>query len=182
MSFGYMTTLKVFIAPSRRKSCCQAQRPQTSSAPQRTTTRNTVLKWRPARQDMGTASPDGMANLNANRAPGNASYSQKFLVVGTRLIVYDRFGMLMRQRARRPAASLQLPTSPFQELSFSNAYRDEIFRFVQGAVCPKETSAQSDRRRLVANCQLAYFKRRGRGRTKRTPLPPLVIARTPPPW
>jgi type III restriction enzyme len=77
--------------------------------------------------------------LNANRAPGNARYTKNFLVVAPGLIVYDRLRDAFEGKERdgkREFATSDLAT--FQELFIPNVYRDEIFRFVQGAVCPKD--------------------------------------------
>ena len=77
--------------------------------------------------------------LNANRAPENARYTKNFLVVAPGLIVYDRLldAFMGKERGgiRDPATS---DISKFQELFIPESYRDEIFRFVEGAVCPKE--------------------------------------------
>ena len=77
--------------------------------------------------------------LNANRAPENARYTKNFLVVAPGLIVYDRLldAFMGKERGgnRDPATS---DISKFQELFIPDSYRDEIFRFVEGAVCPKE--------------------------------------------
>jgi type III restriction enzyme len=77
--------------------------------------------------------------LNANRSPGSSRYTKNFLVVAPGLIVYDRLldaFMGKEHLGRRDFAQSDLST--FQELFIPDAYRDEIFRFVQGAVCPKE--------------------------------------------
>lgn len=77
--------------------------------------------------------------LNANRAPGNPRYTKNFLVVAPGLIVYDRLldAFMGKERGgNRDSATSDLAT--FQELFIPDSYRDEVFRFVQGAVCPKE--------------------------------------------
>lgn len=77
--------------------------------------------------------------LNANRAPENGRYTKNFLVVAPGLIVYDRLldAFMGKERGgkRDPLTS---DIAKFQELFIPDAYRDEVFRFVQGAVCPKE--------------------------------------------
>lgn len=77
--------------------------------------------------------------LNANRAPDNGRYTKNFLIVAPGLIVYDRLldAFMGKERdGKRDFAGSDL--SIFQELFIPDAYRDEIFRFVEGAVCPKE--------------------------------------------
>lgn len=77
--------------------------------------------------------------LNANRDPNNKRYTKNFLVVAPGLIVYDRLldaFMGKEREGKRDFAESDL--SIFQDLFIPDAYRDEIFRFVQGAVCPKE--------------------------------------------
>lgn len=77
--------------------------------------------------------------LNANRAPESARFTKNFLVVAPGLIVYDRLldAFMGKERdGKRDFAGSDLAT--FQDLFIPDAYRDEVFRFVQGAVCPKE--------------------------------------------
>ena len=77
--------------------------------------------------------------LNANRAPDNTRYTKNFLVVAPGLIVYDRLRDAFEGKERdgkRDFATSDLAI--FQELFIPNTYRDEVFRFVQGAVCSKE--------------------------------------------
>ncbi|MBU2341845.1 MAG: DEAD/DEAH box helicase family protein [Alphaproteobacteria bacterium] len=77
--------------------------------------------------------------LNANRAPENGRYTKNFLIVAPGLIVYDRLldAFMGKERdAKRDFTISDLAI--FQELFIPDAYRDEVFRFVQGAVCPKE--------------------------------------------
>jgi len=77
--------------------------------------------------------------LNANRAPDNPRYTKNFLVVAPGLIVYDRLldAFMGKERDGKRDFSLS-DLSIFQELFIPDAYRDEVFRFVLGAVCPKE--------------------------------------------
>lgn len=77
--------------------------------------------------------------LNASRAPESDRYTKNFLVVAPGLIVYDRLldAFMGKERdGKRDFSNSDLAT--FQELFIPDAYRDEVFRFVQGAVCPKE--------------------------------------------
>ena len=77
--------------------------------------------------------------LNANRSPESGRYTKNFLIVAPGLIVYDQLldaFMGKEREGKRDFAISDLAV--FQELFVPDAYRDEIFRFVQGAVCPKE--------------------------------------------
>jgi type III restriction enzyme len=77
--------------------------------------------------------------LNANRSPQNPRYTKNFLVVAPGLIVYDRLRDAFEGKERdgkRDFATSDLAV--YQELFIPDAYRDEIFGFVQGNVCPKE--------------------------------------------
>jgi type III restriction enzyme len=77
--------------------------------------------------------------LNANRAPDNPRYTKNFLVVAPGLIVYDRLRDAFEGKERegkRDFATSDLAV--YQELFIPDAYREEIFGFVQGNVCPKE--------------------------------------------
>lgn len=77
--------------------------------------------------------------LNASRAPDDARFTRNFLVVAPGLIVYDRLldAFMGKERDGKRDFSIS-DLSVFQELFIPDAYRDEVFRFVQGAVCPKE--------------------------------------------
>jgi type III restriction enzyme len=77
--------------------------------------------------------------LNANRTPQNDRYTRNFLIVAPGLIVYDRLRDAFEGKERdgkRDFATSDL--AAYQELFIPPAHRDEIFRFVQGTVCPKE--------------------------------------------
>lgn len=77
--------------------------------------------------------------LNANRAPDNGRYTKNFLVVAPGLIVYDRLLDAFMGKERDGKRDFTISDlAIFQELFIPDAYRDEVFRFVQGAVCPKE--------------------------------------------
>lgn len=77
--------------------------------------------------------------LNANRAPASARYTKNFLVVAPGLIVYDRLRDAFEGKERDGKRDFALSDlNIFRELFIPDSYRDEIFRFVQGAVCPKE--------------------------------------------
>lgn len=77
--------------------------------------------------------------LNASRSPESSRYTRNFLVVAPGLIVYDRLRDAFEGKERdgkRDFTSSDL--SVFKELFIPLSYRDEIFRFVQGSVCPKQ--------------------------------------------
>jgi type III restriction enzyme len=77
--------------------------------------------------------------LNANRNPDNPRYTKNFLIVAPGLIVYDRLRDAFEGKERdgkRDFATSDL--ARYQDLFIPPSCRDEIFRFVQGAVCPKE--------------------------------------------
>lgn len=77
--------------------------------------------------------------LNANRQPENDRFTKNFLVVAPGLIVYDRLldAFMGKERGgKRDFENSDL--KQFQELFIPELHRDEIFRFAQGAVCPKE--------------------------------------------
>ena len=77
--------------------------------------------------------------LNANRAPDSGRFTKSFLVVAPGLIVYDRLLDAFMGKERDGERDFSISDlSKFQELFIPEAYRDEVFRFVQGAVCPKE--------------------------------------------
>ena len=77
--------------------------------------------------------------LNAARDPANPRFTRNFLIVAPGLIVYDRLldAFLGKERGgkRDPDTS---DLKCFAELFIPDAYHDEVFRFVAGAVCPKE--------------------------------------------
>ncbi|MGO6703978.1 DEAD/DEAH box helicase family protein [Rhizobium ruizarguesonis] len=77
--------------------------------------------------------------LNSNRAPDNPLFTKNFLIVAPGLIVYDRLldAYMGKERDGKRDFSIS-DLSIFQELFIPDAYREEVFRFVQGAVCPKE--------------------------------------------
>jgi type III restriction enzyme len=77
--------------------------------------------------------------LNANRAPENDRYTKNFLIVAPGLIVYDRLRDAFEGKSRNNDRDFNTSDlALYQELFIPPAYRDEIFRFVQGTVCPKE--------------------------------------------
>jgi len=77
--------------------------------------------------------------LNANRTPDNARYTKNFLVVAPGLIVYDRLRDAFEGKERGGKRDFETSDlASYQELFIPPSHRDEIFRFVQGAVCPKE--------------------------------------------
>lgn len=77
--------------------------------------------------------------LNAHRDPDSERYTRNFLVVAPGLIVYDRLldAFMGKERDGKRDFSIS-DLAIFQELFIPDAYRDEVFRFVQGAICPKE--------------------------------------------
>lgn len=77
--------------------------------------------------------------LNANRNKDSDRFTRNFLVVAPGLIVYDRLldAFMGKERGgKRNFETSDLKT--FGSLFIPETYRDEVFRFVQGAVCPKE--------------------------------------------
>ncbi|MCA3153730.1 MAG: DEAD/DEAH box helicase family protein [Burkholderiales bacterium] len=77
--------------------------------------------------------------LNANREPDSGRYTKNFLIVAPGLIVYDRLRDAFEGKERdgkRDFSTSDLAL--YQELFIPPTYRDEVFRFVQGAVCPKD--------------------------------------------
>ena len=77
--------------------------------------------------------------LNANREPDSGRYTKNFLIVAPGLIVYDRLRDAFEGKERdgkRDFGTSDLAL--YQELFIPPTYRDEVFRFVQGAVCPKD--------------------------------------------
>lgn len=77
--------------------------------------------------------------LNANRDADNPRYTKNFLVVAPGLIVYERLRDAFEGKERdgkRDFATSDLAV--YRELFTPDAYRDEIFGFVQGNVCAKE--------------------------------------------
>jgi type III restriction enzyme len=77
--------------------------------------------------------------LNANRAPDNPRYTKNFLVVAPGLIVYDRLRDAFEGKEHEGKRDFATSDpAVYQELFIPDAYREEIFGFVQGNVCPKE--------------------------------------------
>ena len=77
--------------------------------------------------------------LNAARQLNNARYTRNFLVVAPGLIVYDRLLDAFMGKERGGKRDFEKSDIvAYQELFIPETYRDEVFRFVQGAVCPKE--------------------------------------------
>lgn len=77
--------------------------------------------------------------LNAAREPGNPRFTRNFLIVAPGLIVYDRLLDALQGKERdgkRDSETSDLKR--FEDLFMPDGYRDEVFRFVAGAVCPKE--------------------------------------------
>lgn len=76
--------------------------------------------------------------LNANRTSGNPSFTRNFLVVAPGLIVYERLldAFMGKERGGKRDFAVS-DVKRYQALFIPETYRDEVFRFVQGAVCPK---------------------------------------------
>lgn len=77
--------------------------------------------------------------LNAARSPEDARFTRNFLVVAPGLIVYQRLldAFLGKERkGERDFSTSDLSRSA--DLFVPDAYREEVFRFVQSNVCPKE--------------------------------------------
>jgi type III restriction enzyme len=77
--------------------------------------------------------------LNAARAPDDARFTKNFLIVAPGLIVYQRLldAFCGKMRSGKP----EWETSDLAknaDLFVPDAYREEVFRFVQGNVCPKD--------------------------------------------
>jgi type III restriction enzyme len=78
--------------------------------------------------------------LNANRDAGSPRYTKNFLVVAPGLIVYERLRDAFegKERGGKRDFATSSDFAVYQELFTPDAYRDEIFGFVQGNVCAKE--------------------------------------------
>lgn len=77
--------------------------------------------------------------LNANRAKEDERFTKNFLIVAPGLIVYDR--LLDAFLGKERGGERHFQTSDlysFQDIFIPETYRDEVFRFVQNAVCPKQ--------------------------------------------
>ena len=77
--------------------------------------------------------------LNAARAPEDARFTRNFLVVAPGLIVYQRLldAFLGKERGgQRDFSTSDL--ARYADLFVPEAYREEVFRFVQSNVCPKD--------------------------------------------
>jgi type III restriction enzyme len=77
--------------------------------------------------------------LNASRAPQDVRFTRHFLVVAPGLIVYQRLLDAFCGKMREGKSDWETSDlARFQDLFVPDAYREEVFRFVQGNVCPKE--------------------------------------------
>jgi len=77
--------------------------------------------------------------LNASRAPEDARFTRNFLVVAPGLIVYQRLLDAFRGKMREGKPDWETSDlARYRDLFVPDAYREEVFRFVQGNVCPKE--------------------------------------------
>lgn len=77
--------------------------------------------------------------LNASRAPEDARFTRNFLVVAPGLIVYQRLLDAFRGKTREGKPDWETSDlARYRDLFVPDAYREEVFRFVQGNVCPRE--------------------------------------------
>jgi type III restriction enzyme len=77
--------------------------------------------------------------LNASRDRDSPRFTRNFLVVAPGLIVYDRLLDAFMGKERSGKRDFEnSDIKKYQELFIPETYRDEVFRYVQGAVCPKE--------------------------------------------
>ncbi len=77
--------------------------------------------------------------LNAARAPEDARFTRNFLVVAPGLIVYQRLLDAFRGKMREGKPDWETSDlARYRDLFVPDVYRDEVFRFVQGNVCPKD--------------------------------------------
>lgn len=77
--------------------------------------------------------------LNASRMAEDRRFTRNFLIVAPGLIVYQR--LLDAFRGKVHDGKPDWETSDLarnKDLFVPDSYRDEVFRFVQGSVCPKE--------------------------------------------
>ena len=77
--------------------------------------------------------------LNAIRAPADPRFTRNFLIVAPGLIVYQRLLDAFRGKTREGKPEWE--TSDLarnKDLFVPGTYRDEVIRFVQGNICPKE--------------------------------------------
>ncbi len=80
--------------------------------------------------------------LNAARAPEDKRFTRNFLLVAPGLIVYRRLldALLGKIQAGEQGGRVfeTSDLAKFKDLFVPDSYRDEVFRFVQSNVCPKE--------------------------------------------
>ncbi len=77
--------------------------------------------------------------LNATRTPENPLFTRNFLVVAPGLIVYDRLLDAFMGKERGGKRDFEnSDIKKYQDLFIPETYREDVFRFVQGAVCSKE--------------------------------------------
>jgi len=77
--------------------------------------------------------------LNASRAPGDARFTRNFLLVAPGLIVYQRLLDAFRGKMREGKPDWETSDlARYRDLFVPDALREEVFRFVQGNVCPKD--------------------------------------------
>lgn len=82
--------------------------------------------------------------LNAQRSPEDPRFTRNFLIVAPGLIVYQRLLDAFRGKMRDGQPDWEMSDLARNRDLFvpdSENYREEVFRFVQGNVCPKEEIA-----------------------------------------
>ena len=80
--------------------------------------------------------------LNAKRAPENTRYTKNFLIVAPGLIVYERLLDAFQGKERDGKRDFARQTWRVTRTFYPGPLPREVFRFVQGAVCPKEESGE----------------------------------------
>jgi len=77
--------------------------------------------------------------LNAAQAPEDARFTRNFLLVAPGLIVYQRLLDAFRGRTREGKPDWETSDlAKNKDLFVPDRYREEVFRFVQGNVCPRD--------------------------------------------
>jgi type III restriction enzyme len=76
--------------------------------------------------------------LNANYNPEDERFTKNFLVVAPGLPVYDRLLDALMGKERQGQRNFEdSDLFRFQDLFIPETFRDEVFQFAQGAICPK---------------------------------------------
>ena len=80
-----------------------------------------------------------LALLRPPMLPEDARFTRNFLVVAPGLIVYQRLLDAFRGKMREGKPDwVTSDLARYRDLFVPDVYRDEVFRFVQGNVCPKD--------------------------------------------